>query len=164
MTSILVLGLGNPLLEDDGTGLVLLERVRARGPWPSQVELVDGGTWGLSLLPAICDADRVLILDAVRTGVPPGTVRCARDDAVPRLYRRPVSPHQVDVGEVLAAATLLGTLPTRLAVVGIEPERTEGLHVGLTPAVAAAVDKATEEACRLLQEWCGAVDQSLTPG
>lgn len=155
MTRILVLGLGNPLLEDDGTGLVLLERLRARGPWPPDVEFVDGGTWGLSLLPALEDADRVLILDAVRTGAAPGTVRCARDDAVPRLYRNPVSPHQLDLGEVLAAATLLGTLPAVLAVVGVEPERTEGLHVGLTAAVTAALDRATEEACRLLTAWCG---------
>jgi hydrogenase maturation protease len=155
-SGILVLGVGNPLLEDDGTGLELLERLRARGPWPDDVEFVDGGTWGLSLLPAIADADRLLILDAVRTGAAPGTVRCARDDAVPRLYRTPVSPHQLDLGEVLAAATLLGTLPELLAVVGIEPERTEGLHIGLTPAVAAALDRATEEAYGLLSSWCGA--------
>lgn len=151
--STVVLGLGNPLLEDDGTGLQLLDRVRAAEPWPDHVEFVDGGTWGLSLLPTIMDADRVLVLDAVRTGAPPGTVRCARDDAVPRLYARPASPHQLDLGEVLAAALLLGRLPERLAVVGIEPGRTDRLHVGLTPAVETAVDRAVEEACRLLRRW-----------
>jgi hydrogenase maturation protease len=154
VSRVLVLGLGNPLLEDDGTGLVLLERLRARRDWPDDVVFEDGGTRGLSLLPVLVDADRVLVLDAVRTGAPPGTVRCARDDAVPRLYLRPASPHQIDLGEVLAAATLLGELPATLAVVGIEPERTEGLRIGLTPAVEASLDRAVEEAYRLLSAWC----------
>jgi hydrogenase maturation protease len=155
VTTVLVLGLGNPLIEDDGVGLQLLERVRSERDWPDDdVEFVDGGTWGLSLLPAITDAERLLLLDAVRSGAPPGTVRCARDDAVPRLYRRPASPHQVDVGEVLAAAELLGRLPASLAVVGIEPARTDRLHVGLSPAVAASLGPATAEACRLLANWC----------
>lgn len=153
--SVLVLGLGNPLLADDGTGLHLLGRVQAAGPWPEHVEFVDGGTWGLSLLPAVMDAGRLLVLDAVRTGAPPGTVHCARDDAVPRLYARPTSPHQLDLGEVLAAATLVGRLPERLAVVGIEPARTDRLSVGLGPAVVAAVEPAADQACRLLRAWSG---------
>jgi hydrogenase maturation protease len=151
---VLVLGLGNPLLEDDGTGLVLLERVRAAGPWPPGVEFADGGTWGLSLLPLIEDADRLLVLDAVRTGAEPGTVQWARGDDVPRMYRRPVSPHQLDLGEVLAAAVLLGALPRHLAVVGVEPLRCDGLHLGLSPVVRAALDVATDLACRMLRPWC----------
>lgn len=150
---IVVLGLGNPLLEDDGAGLALLELLRERGQWPDAVELVDGGTWGLSLLPVICDADRLLVLDAVRTGAPAGTVLRGEGEAVPRLYQRLVSPHQIDLREVLAAAVLLDQLPTELTVVGIEPERTEGLRVGLTPAVEAALDVAVLEAVRVLDDW-----------
>jgi hydrogenase maturation protease len=150
---VVVLGLGNPLLEDDGAGLALLELLRARGPWPDAVELVDGGTWGLSLLPVICDAERLLVLDAVRTGAPPGTVLRGEGEAVPRLYERPLSPHQIDLREVLAAAVLLDGLPADLTVIGIEPERTEGLRVGLTPAVSAALDLAVREAVRVLEAW-----------
>jgi len=150
---VVVLGLGNPLIGDDGTGLVLLERLRERGPWPDTVELVDGGTWGLSLLPAICDAERLLVLDAVRTGAPAGTVLRGEGDAVPRLYERPLSPHQIDLREVLAAAVLLDALPAQLAVIGIEPGSAEGLRIGLTPAVEAALDRAVDEAVRTLERW-----------
>lgn len=153
VTAVLVLGVGNPLLADDGTGLVLLEGVRARGPWPRGVELADGGTDGLALLPALADASGAVVLDAVRTGGSPGTVHCARDDAVPRLYARPVSPHQVGVGEVLAAAALSGCLPPRLALVGIEPLRTGGPCLGLSPPVVAALGHAVDLACAVVRGW-----------
>ena len=151
--AIVVLGLGNPLLEDDGTGLALLELLRQRGPWPDAVELVDGGTWGLSLLPLVCDAERLLVLDAVRAGATAGTVLRGEGEAVPRLYDRPPSPHQIDLREVLAAADLLGGLPTALTVIGIEPGRTEGLRIGLTPAVEANLEIAVGEALRTLETW-----------
>jgi hydrogenase maturation protease len=150
---VVVLGLGNPLLEDDGAGLALLELLRELGPWPEQVDLVDGGTWGLSLLPTICDTERLLVLDAVRTGASPGTVLRGEGDAVPRLYERPLSPHQIDLREVLAAAVLLESLPADLVVVGIEPLRTEGLHVGLTAPVRASLRRAVDEAARVLAGW-----------
>lgn len=149
---VLVLGLGNPLLADDGAGLELLARVEAAGPWPSNVRLVDGGTWGMSLLPDVLDAERLLVLDAVRTGREPGAVVRGEDDAVPRWYARPASPHQVDLHEVLAAADLLGGMPSRLVVVGIEPALTDELHLGVTPEVAGALDTASREAVRVLTE------------
>jgi hydrogenase maturation protease len=149
---VLVLGLGNPLLGDDGAGLRMLEGVEAAGPWPANVRLVDGGTWGMSLLPDVIDAERLLVLDAVRTGREPGTVVRGEDDAVPRWYSHPVSPHQVDLREVLGAAELLEALPTPLVVVGIEPHTTDALHVGLTDAVEAAIARAVAEGVRVLRE------------
>jgi len=149
---VLVLGLGNPLLGDDGAGLRMLEGVEAAGPWPANVRLVDGGTWGMSLLPDIIDAERLLVLDAVRTGRVPGEVVRGEDDAVPRWYSHPVSPHQVDLREVLWAAELLEAMPAPLVVVGIEPDSTDDLHVGLTPRVEAAIDRAVAEGVRVLRE------------
>jgi len=149
---VLVLGLGNPLLGDDGAGLRMLEGVEAASPWPANVRLVDGGTWGMSLLPDIIDAERLLVLDAVRTGREPGTVVRGEDDAVPRWYSRPVSPHQVDLREVLWAAELLDGIPSPLVVVGVEPESTDDLCVGLTPVVEAAIEKAVAEGVRVLRE------------
>ena len=153
---ILVLGLGNPLLGDDGAGLELLERVENEGPWPDNVRLVDGGTWGMSLLPDIIEAEMLLVLDAVRTGREAGAVVRGEDEAVPRWYSRPVSPHQVDLAEVLGAAQLLGKLPGRLVVVGIEPESTDDLYVGLSEPVEAALDAAADESVRVLHALIGA--------
>jgi hydrogenase maturation protease len=148
-----VLGLGNPLLRDDGVGLVLLEQLRARGPWRPHVELVDGGTWGMSLLPVLAEHARVLVLDAVRSGAAPGTVLRGDADDLPRLYRRRLSPHQIDLAEVLAAAELTGGVPADLVVVGVEPAAVDGPDVTLTDEVAAAVPRALAEAERILAGW-----------
>ena len=146
-----VIGLGNPLLTDDGVGLELLEALRADG-WVD-VDLVDGGTWGLSLLPTLADADRVLVLDAVRSGNVPGTVVRGSNDDIPRLYRYPLSPHQIDLSEVLAAAEMSGGLPEHVEVIGVEPASTDGPCVELTEAVAASVPRALAEARRVLLGW-----------
>lgn len=151
MTSAVV-GLGNPLLTDDGVGLALLEDLRADG-WDDSVDLVDGGTWGLSLLPTLADADRVLVLDAVRSGHEPGCVVRGGVDDIPRLYRYPLSPHQIDLSEVLAAAELTGGLPGEVEVIGVEPASTDGPCVTLSPVVQAAVPRALAEARRVLEGW-----------
>lgn len=151
--STLVLGLGNPLLSDDGIGLVLLEALREAGRWDDGLEFVDGGTWGMSLLPAIQDCDRVLVLDAVRAGYEAGTVVRGSGADIPRLYSYPLSPHQIDLREVLAAAELLGAVPSALEVVGVEPESTDGPCLELSEPVAAAVPTAADEARRILASW-----------
>jgi len=148
-----VLGLGNPLLTDDGVGLVLLEAVREAGPWDAGVELVDGGTWGLSLPPVLTDSDRVLVLDAVRAGAAPGAVLRGSGADIPRLYRFPLSPHQIDLTEVLGAADLLGVTPAEVQVVGVEPASVEGPCVQLTACVADSVPRALREALAVLAGW-----------
>jgi hydrogenase maturation protease len=146
-----VIGLGNPLLTDDGVGLVLLERLRRDG-W-LDVEMVDGGTWGLSLLPVLADCDRVLVLDAVRSGNEPGTVVQGSGDDVPRLYRFPLSPHQIDLSEVMAAAELTGGLPETVWVIGVEPASTDGPCLDLSVPVAQAVPVALDSARAVLSGW-----------
>lgn len=149
--STAVIGLGNPLLTDDGVGIALLEALREDG-W-LDVELVDGGTWGLSLLPVLADCDRVLVLDAVKAGNEPGTVVRGRGADVPRLYRYPLSPHQIDLTEVLAAAEMVGGLPRDMEVIGVEPASTDGPCLTLTDPVAAALPRAADEARRVLLAW-----------
>lgn len=121
----LLIGLGNPLMGDDGIGLAALECLRSEWELPPEVELVDGGTWGMNLLPLIEDADRVLLLDAIQAGSPPGTLVELEGDKVPRILSHKLSPHQIDLREVLAVAMLRGTLPRTLIAMGIEPADVE---------------------------------------
>ena len=117
----LVIGLGNPLMGDDGVGLAALERLRDDWDVSPDVELVDGGTWGMNLLPLIESADQLLLLDAIRSGSAPGTVTELLGDAVPRGLDHKLSPHQIDLREVLALAMLRDMLPRQLAAIGVEP-------------------------------------------
>jgi hydrogenase maturation protease len=134
----LVIGLGNPLMGDDGIGLAALEQLNGSRQLPGGVELVDGGTWGMNLLPLIESADTVILLDAIRLGRPAGTVIELEGDAVPRRLAHKLSPHQIDLGEVLALAALRGTLPPRLYAIGLEPAVVE-MRTSLSPVVAAAL-------------------------
>lgn len=146
-----VLGLGNPLMGDDAVGLVALERLRDRWELPDDVLLMDGGTWGMNLLPVIEAADRVLFLDAIRHRAAPGSPVVLHDDEIPRAIALKLSPHQVDLKDVLAVAQLRGTLPPTVAV-GVEPELV-ALTTVLTPAVAASVDALVALAVDQLVAW-----------
>jgi hydrogenase maturation protease len=147
-----VIGLGSPLMGDDGVGLAALERLRARFADDPRVAWIDGGTGGLALLPALEGACRVLLLDAIDGGVAPGTVLALEADALPRRLAAKLSPHQVDVGELLALATLRGALPRELVAIGVQPERV-ALGVGLSPSVASALDALVEGASARLRVW-----------
>lgn len=145
-----VLGIGNPLMGDDGVGITLLEQLM-RLDLGQDVELVDGGTIGLSLLPIVLDAESLLVLDAV-AGPSEGTVVKLSGDQLPRLLRTKLSPHQVGLLDVLASARLLGQEPSRIAVVGVVPAYVD-MHVGLSSKVAAALPQALELAQRVLRDW-----------
>ena len=146
-----VIGLGSPLMGDDGIGLVALERLR-EGWTLDGVELVDGGTWGMSLLPVIEAAGRVLFLDAIRAGREPGSVIRLERDALPRYFAAKLSPHQVDLKDVLAVAELRGTIPQDTAAYGIEPARVE-LGTELSEVAAASMDALVGEAVARLRAW-----------
>jgi hydrogenase maturation protease len=142
----LVLGLGNPLMGDDGLGLAVLGRLREEWDVPAPVELVDGGTWGMNLLPLIEDAAQLMLIDAIRTGAAAGTVVELERERLPRYFAHKLSPHQIDLKEVLALAELRGTLPVETVAIGAEPENvafstalTQSLEDAVEPVVLAVV-------------------------
>jgi hydrogenase maturation protease len=148
----LVIGLGNPLMGDDGIGLAALERLREGWGLPPTVEPVDGGTWGLNLMHPIEAAGQVLFLDAVRAGRAPGTLAELEGPELPRMLGLKLSPHQIDLREVLALLELRGTAPATMTCLGLEPARLE-LGIGLSPEVAARLDVLVEAAARRLRAW-----------
>jgi len=155
LTRVTVLGVGNPIMGDDGVGLELLEAVRAALP-DERVEYVDGATGGMELLPVVQDASHLLILDAV-AGTEPGAVVELTGDQIPRLLSSKLSPHQVGLLDVFAAARMLRREPGTVAVVGVVPDSVE-LRLGLTPEVADALPAATAAACAVLARWLAEED------
>src|ERR1051325_10660770 len=94
---VVVLGLGNMLMADDGIGLAALARLQDEWFVPMDVELVDGGTWGMNLLPIIEGASHMLVLDAINQDTVPGTLIRLHGKAVPRFLAQHLSPHQIDL-------------------------------------------------------------------
>ena len=135
---VLVLGLGNVLCGDDGVGVAIVHRLLAEYEIPEGVEVLDGGTLGMSLLSLVSDTEDLVLVDAVRADAPPGTLVVVEgDDVVPTVSER-LSPHQVGVADVLAAARFLDRYPRRVVVLGVVPETLE-LGLGRTAAVEASL-------------------------
>ncbi|MFN8579462.1 MAG: HyaD/HybD family hydrogenase maturation endopeptidase [Gemmatimonadaceae bacterium] len=148
-----VLGLGNALMADDGVGLYALSHLQDDWFTPPDVEFVDGGTWGLRLLPIVDNADRLLVLDAVDSGSPPGTLSELRGEQIPIfLERTKLSPHQVDLRDVLALCELRGRSPAEVVVLGIQPQRVE-MSTELSPAVRDQLDGLVTLAGERLRGW-----------
>ena len=140
---IVVLGLGNILLRDEGVGVRVIEALAGRYAMPAGVEVVDGGTAGMDLLDTLAGCDHLLICDAVRTGAPPASVVRLADAEVPALFQTRYSPHQLGLADVLATLALTGEAPATLTLVGVVPADLE-LGIALSPDVADAVDRAVE--------------------
>lgn len=152
MVTTAVIGLGNPLLGDDALGLVALERLATRYELPDAVTLHDGGTWGMSLMPTIEDATNVLFLDAIDRGDTPGAFIRLEGTEIPATLALMVSPHQIDLREVLAVTMLRGTFPQSAVAVGVQPE-TLATQVALSKTVAARVDDVVAAAIAQLEAW-----------
>lgn len=118
---VLILGIGNLLLTDEGIGVHAVQTLLRDYIIPNHVEVIDGGTVGMELLPLIAETDHLILLDAVNTGNPPGTIIRLDDDQVPALFRTKLSPHQVGLSDVLAAIHLTGEHPDHLTLFGVEP-------------------------------------------
>jgi hydrogenase maturation protease len=143
---ILVLGIGNVLLTDEGVGVRAINELARRFVFSDQVELMDGGTAGIELLRHIADRDHLIIIDAMKCGQPPGTVVRVEGTDVPAAFRTRISPHQLGLSDLLAAAMLTDELPEHLVLYGVEPASLEpGLE--LSPAVEAGIDKLLKGVC-----------------
>lgn len=150
--SILVLGLGNTLMSDDGFGVRAVERLQEHYRFPPQVALLDGGTLGLDLLPRLEGVDKLLIVDALEMGGEAGELFRLQGEEVPRAFASKLSVHQMGVQDLLAVAELQGICPKVLLVWGVQPESLNmrlGLSERLLPALERVVEKIVEE----LKSW-----------
>lgn len=139
---VLILGLGNPLMGDDGAGQEILFRLSPReSEWGAQVEFLDGGTQGLALLGAFEGRRAVVFLDAIRLGDKPGAVHVFDGKELLRMGGRATTAHEGSAPQILAALELLGETPSEVALVGLEPETIE-TRIGLSPAVEASLGMA----------------------
>lgn len=149
---VTVIGLGNPLMGDDGLGIVAAQRLRDEWELPSTVELIDGGTWGMRLLPTIEDAKSLVLIDAIDIGMPSGTdVELDRNE-IPRAFALKVSPHQIDVAEVIALCELRDRLPDRMVALGLQPEKIE-FGAPLSKRVAERIDSLVANVVYQLKLW-----------
>lgn len=149
--AILIIGIGNEYRSDDAVGLVVARALQAkRLPSVSVQEATGEGT---ALLEAWKGSDVVILVDAVTSGAPAGTIHqldAQSSPISPRLFA--LSTHAFSVAQAVELARALGTLPERLMIYGIE-----GKHfvagTGLSPEVEHAAQEALESIAELVQSW-----------
>ena len=138
--SVMVIGVGNALRHDDGAGLVVARRLRARrGGVPITVREHEDET--LALLDLWAGSDAVVLVDAIRSGARPGTIHRfdASEQPLPSELRGSSSTHAVGIGEAIELARSLQRLPRRVLVLGVEGRRFDA-GAGLSAEVEAGLD------------------------
>lgn len=153
-----VLGVGNVLCTDDGLGPAAVAQLSRNFECEDRVEIADGGTLGLSLLPLLEDTDHVIVVDAIRFDQPPGTlVRLEGEDVLPAVRTR-LSVHQVGVADLLDAAKLRQKLPRTTILLGLVPDAIE-LGVELSEPVRAALPRLVEAVAAEVRALGFAIEQ-----
>ncbi|MCW8890476.1 MAG: HyaD/HybD family hydrogenase maturation endopeptidase [Sedimenticola sp.] len=141
--SVVVIGLGNVLLSDEGLGIRAIELLEQRYILPDSVEVIDGGTSAMDLLNPLSNHDHVIITDSVKTGAAPCTLIRLADDDVPKFFQTKISPHQIGLSDLLALLTVQGEAPKKITIIGMVPQSL-ATHIGLTEGVAEKMDEMVE--------------------
>ncbi|MBW2039742.1 MAG: HyaD/HybD family hydrogenase maturation endopeptidase [Deltaproteobacteria bacterium] len=136
-----IIGVGNLILKDEGVGVHAVRELEGK-ELPPGVEVIDGGTATMDLLSVIQEAERIIVIDALKAGGEPGTIyRVIPDDLISES-ERPLSLHQVGLLEVLGTARQLGG-HGEVVIIGVEPKEVSwGME--LTPEVEVKVPKVIE--------------------
>jgi len=160
MRRLLVVGFGNPLQGDDGAGPAVVARLLAGG-LPAGCRAVDGGADALRLPDLWRGEEEVLLVDAVASGAPPGTVHRLDHEALLGVAQRHATAHYLSLPESLRWIALAypDMARVRYRMWGIEAARV-ALGSGLSPAVAAAVEQTAEEIAAVCLSWSAAADPS----
>ncbi len=148
--SILVLGVGNILLSDEGVGVRVVEAMKEM-KLPDNVELLDGGTASLELLDIISNRKKVIIIDAVKGDGEPGTLYRFTPADIKVQGPMISSLHQIGLLETLAVDKLLGGVPPDITIYGVEPKEL-GWGLDLSPEIKASVPRIIELIMGELQE------------
>jgi len=141
---ILVLGVGNTLLKDEGVGVLVARRLQEMD-LPDNVEVLEGGVLGFDLLDHMEEREKIVVIDAVDGDGEPGAVyRMTRAEIDEGNSRCMTSLHEVDLPQVFSTADLMGIQIEPMVLIGIQPKAIEMGYDEVTPEVEAAMPKAIE--------------------
>jgi len=145
MQPVLVLGIGNILLRDEGIGVRVIEAIQQRGPIDG-VDVMDGGAGGVGLIDAIADRRKVIVVDAVDGDLPPGAiVRMGIDDLASRAGPA-LSLHEMGLLETFAMARRLDCAPAEIVILGVQPADIS-TSLELSPELARRIPEIVDRVC-----------------
>lgn len=133
---ILILGLGNILLQDEGIGVHTLRELE-KMEWPAHIDLLDGGTGGFVLLSLFQDYKKLVIIDATLSTEPEGTINVIKPKFA-KDFPKSLSTHELGLKDMIESAILLGKVPDlHLVTISINPE--QKMNVELTESIKSCI-------------------------
>jgi len=145
--NILVLGIGNILLNDEGVGIHVVSRLEKEGF--TGADLMDGGTGGFHLLGFIQSYSTVIVVDAALDEFPAGHIRVMHPKYA-KDFPTQLSAHEVGLKDLLDAAFLLGNMP-KIFLVAISIKDFQDMGMELTPEVEVAIPEAVKKVKELVE-------------
>ncbi|MCP3666722.1 MAG: hydrogenase maturation protease [Gammaproteobacteria bacterium] len=140
---IVLIGMGNILMQDEGIGVRAVERLECLYDLPDEIEVMDGGTTGTELLEPMRGVKHLVVADAVNTGDAHGSLVRIVDDEVPAFFQTKLSNHQLGLSDLLALLRLTDQAPEHVTIVGMVPHSLEN-RLGLSPETEAGLDPMVE--------------------
>ncbi len=159
---VLVLGIGNTLLTDEGVGIVAMRELEAHFSTREDMEFLDGGTLSFTLAVPISECSALLVIDAAELGAAPGSVRSFEGMEMDRFLgeNRKSSVHEVGLLDLMSVSRLTGHWPERRALIGIQPASMDWGEA-LTPAVAAALPEICATASEIIGRFASHPDSAM---
>ncbi len=139
-------------------GVQAVEALRKSYEFPEEVRLIDGGTFGLDLLPLIEGMEGILFIDAMDLKKEPGTIAIIEDEEIPSFLAPKLSLHHVGLSDLLFASSFMGNKPPKMALVGIQPEKID-VGLDLSPR---DTDRVLKNCC--IPYWKNSVNGALGSG
>ena len=152
MNKLLVLGIGNMLLTDDGVGVFASQELM-KEDWPEQVTIREGGTFTQDIFYSFKGYSHLLVLDVVHCGGMPGTLYRLTEDALIKDDKQRLSIHDIDLIDSLRMAEKLFGTKSELLVLGVEPKDYVTWNIGLSDDVRAAFPEFLALARKEIGEW-----------
>jgi hydrogenase maturation protease len=149
---VVLMGLGNILLSDEGVGVHVINKIKEQYAFSPPIDIIDGGTLGLDLLPLFQERDRLLIIDAVDFGKDSGFVGTLERDAIPSVLNPKLSAHHIGVSDLLFTTRLTRATMPEVSLIGIQPGSLE-LGLDMTPEIRDKLKSIIGLAVQKLTAW-----------
>lgn len=152
MADISVVGIGNIIMQDEGFGVRCAEYLQKITDYPDFVQIIDGGTLGMDLMPYIAGTKKLLLIDAMNIDAPVGSFYSFTGDELNAYFKDKISVHDLGINDMLAVLKLTDNPIEEVVVMGVKPE-VVSMGLDMTEKIAEKVPEVAQKAKELVDKW-----------
>ena len=149
---ISVVGVGNIIMQDEGFGVECAKHLQEITDYPDFVQILDGGTLGMDLMPYITGTKKILFIDAINIDAPIGSYHEFTGDDLNAYFKNKLSVHDLGLNDLLAVLKITDNPVDEVVVIGVKPD-VVSMGVGLTDKIAPKVDEVAKRAKEIVDKW-----------